>query len=217
MADNLVIVASYYSALEAQMARNLLEAAGIKAVLGGELMADTFSGVCDPVHLQVHRRDARRAVSLLASAGTSVEPEEGWEEQAERGARPCPVCDTLVSSRLAACPFCQAPNQSIQTAPGDLYSKAPKQPAPSPAEGVQVRDQVTGQAPLPPAPEPAPGKSAGCAVLFVVLLLPLALTGAALALPLSEERPCPRSSSPSAPTADRSRPSSPSPGFVPKA
>src|SRR5947209_2576738 len=61
MSDRLVIIASYASTPEAQMAKNLLEAEGIPAFLAGELSANVLTGVMGvsgEVRLQVRAEDA---------------------------------------------------------------------------------------------------------------------------------------------------------------
>src|SRR5947209_18448617 len=108
MSDRFVTVASYTFPPEAQMARNLLEAEGIPAVLANEMTGDAFAGMGDPIHLQVKAADARRAVSALAAASAEAALDEDWEAQAEGGAGvwPCPLCGGPVSNRLTVCPAC---------------------------------------------------------------------------------------------------------------
>jgi hypothetical protein len=174
MADRFVTVASYVSAVEAQMAKNFLEAEGIHVFLAGAMTAETLVGLGDEVHLQVRQRDARRAVSLLAIAAAEASLDDDWETQAEQGAGvwTCPLCGTPVSKNVNVCPACQTPNESITTDRRDTWagSSRPREVA----AGEKPSEQVQGEAPRPAPrsadekPEAAPAQGAGCAVVVIV-------------------------------------------------
>jgi hypothetical protein len=183
MSDRFVTVASYTFPPEAQMAKNLLEAEGIPAVIAGEMTGDILVGMGDPIHLQVRAVDARRAVSILAVVASEAGLDDDWEQRAESGAGVwvCSLCGAPVGTGATACPACGTPRTGIQT--GD---RSPSRP---PSEAIQARDQVTASAPPPPrdriisdapssradehdGPAPqGPRPSLGCAVLFVALAL----------------------------------------------
>jgi hypothetical protein len=174
MSDRLVTIASFASTLEAQMAKNLLETEGIPALVGGELIAEAFSGGAGEAQLQVRAQDAPRAVSLLADVAAKASLDDDWETQAERGLWTCPLCGTASPVGATACPACGTANSGIRTDPretrinletvqrvedqvkkGDQIQEARPW---SPLLDAEVMDQVT-----------APKGAAGCVVLLLVL------------------------------------------------
>jgi Putative prokaryotic signal transducing protein len=177
MSDHLVTVASYASALEAQMAKNLLEAEGIPAFLAGEMTAEALSGISSEAHLQVRDRDARRAASILASVAAEAALDDDWETQAESGAGvwACSLCGTPVSNRLTVCPDCQTPNHRIKT---ERRKPAPSPPSRPTSEAVQAGEQIKAAPPPRPrqdgeAPEPVASPHPwGCATLLALVALP---------------------------------------------
>jgi hypothetical protein len=178
MADHFVTVASYAYTPEAQMAKNLLEAEGIRAFLAGEETANALTGLAGEALLQVHAEDAARAVSLLAAVSARVSLDEDWEAQTEKGLWTCPVCGTAVPTRVSVCPACQTPNTSITTDRRDTWTKAPHRPAEE--ERVTTNDQIKVAAPKPllsesgEEGESAPRPGTGCVVLlFPLVLVPL--------------------------------------------
>jgi hypothetical protein len=177
MSDRLVTVASYHFPLEAQMAKNLLEAQGIPAFLGSEMTAETLSGLGDEVHLQVHEKDARRATGLLAEVSASSSLDDDWEAQAESGAGvwACSLCGTPVPLGVNICPACQTPNTNITPDRRDTWRAADRtrrQPEEAASDGVQA--EAPPPAPRQPAELPPPQSRAGClALLLVPGLVPL--------------------------------------------
>jgi len=67
MTQDLVTVATFTTAMDAHLRKNLLEAEGISAFLADELTGDQLSAtyVHDYVKLQVRRQDAERAQQTL--------------------------------------------------------------------------------------------------------------------------------------------------------
>jgi Putative prokaryotic signal transducing protein len=83
MADSLVAVSSFWSVPEAYVARNQLEAAGIRVVLQGEEGASTLGMGIGGVKILVRSQDVKRALSVLAETSADLEKAlEGdvWEE-----------------------------------------------------------------------------------------------------------------------------------------
>ncbi len=86
MGESLVAVSSFWSVPEAHVARNQLEAAGIRAVLEGEEGASAIGigNLTGGVKVLVRGRDVKRALSILAETSSELEKAlEGaadWEE-----------------------------------------------------------------------------------------------------------------------------------------
>jgi hypothetical protein len=78
MADNLVTIAEYMDSMQAEMARQVLEDFGIRAVV----MDQNAANLCLPstllmtAKLQVLESDAARATEILESAATTDETSE---------------------------------------------------------------------------------------------------------------------------------------------
>jgi hypothetical protein len=184
MAERFVTVATYGTSPAAEIARGLLEAEGIRAFVIGGLTADVFPGggaFGDQVALQVHERDAPRAVSLLAAAEAGATLDRDWEVQAEAGVWVCPVCGTAAGHELSACPACKTQREAIREGrtPADTDLKRPERGKPS--EAIRPpRDRLTAEAPAVARTAgeedetdlPAGGR-AGCVVILVGLLYPL--------------------------------------------
>jgi hypothetical protein len=175
--DPFVTVATYPSVIEAQLARNLLEAEGIEAVLLGEVNAFAeFTALGDQIRLQVRGPDARRAVSVLAAAAAEATLDDNWEDEAEAGLWACSVCGAAVSSEESVCRSCHTPRDAIR-GEGPAPDVA-VQPSPGPGrsgEGIQRREQIrptaSGAPRLPGADEAepaAPRTPAGCLTLLAL-------------------------------------------------
>jgi Putative prokaryotic signal transducing protein len=85
MAESLVAVSSFWSVPEAHVARNQLEAAGIRAVLQGEEGASTIGigNLTGGVKVLVRGQDLKRALSVLAETSADLEKAlegDAWEE-----------------------------------------------------------------------------------------------------------------------------------------
>jgi hypothetical protein len=142
MSDRLVTVATFALDGEAQLARNLLEAEGIPAALGGEMSAALIPG---QIRLEVRADDAPRAVALLAA----VSLDKDWERQAARGVWTCSVCGDATAEGQAVCSTCATPRDAIRTA-DHREDIRPLRPAPRAVEeGIQAPVGLT------PAPRPA--------------------------------------------------------------
>jgi Putative prokaryotic signal transducing protein len=85
MGESLVAVSSFWSVPEAYVARNQLEAAGIRAVLQGEEGASTIGigNLSGGVKVLVRGKDVKRALSVLAETSSALEKAlegDDWEE-----------------------------------------------------------------------------------------------------------------------------------------
>jgi hypothetical protein len=146
MSDRLVTVATFTLDHEAHLARNLLLAEGIPAVLGGEMSAAL--PLPDQVHLQVRAGDASRAVALLAEATL----EKDWERRATRGVWTCSVCGDAVLEGATVCTTCATPRDAIRASREDVRAPRPRPAAP---EGVQAPGGLSREPPPPPPAPPA--------------------------------------------------------------
>ncbi len=83
MGESLVAVSSFWSVPEAHVARNQLEAAGIRAVLQGEEGASAMGNFSGGVKVLVRGPDVKRALSVLAETSAALEKAlegDAWEE-----------------------------------------------------------------------------------------------------------------------------------------
>lgn len=113
MPEKLVTLTTFSSPVEAQMAKNLLEAHGIVAYLADEetvgmywLLGNAIGGV----KLQVADSDLERAADTLETRGQRnapvPEPEETFSE-----ARTCPACRKSFPAECDYCPSCGPPEE----------------------------------------------------------------------------------------------------------
>lgn len=97
MSHDLVTVATFWSPVEANLARGQLEAAGIRAFLLGEETVGTawhLTNSMGGMRLQVSELDAERAISVLNEIeGLGDELPEGWEDAAAEAEPPEPIPD----------------------------------------------------------------------------------------------------------------------------
>jgi hypothetical protein len=108
-ATELVTVASYETAVQADLARGLLEGNGIKAVLSDVQMATTtpYAYATGGVGLQVLRSDAGRAVEILRAYEAAVREASGEEALVEDEAdTACIACGAAIPEYLDRCPAC---------------------------------------------------------------------------------------------------------------
>jgi hypothetical protein len=182
MPDRFVTVGTFTLAYEAELARNLLEAEGIRAILGGEIAGGMLP--TGEIQLQVPDRDAARATGVLAAqaAGTL---DEDWEEQAEAGVWTCSICGEPVAEDTAVCHSCRTPRDAICTATGRPPEaiRPPQEeivttPAPAPVVDApeEVREEVADATPPAAAGDELARRALRTAVLAlpVVVLVPLA-------------------------------------------
>ncbi len=150
MADRLITVATYNLSFEAETARNLLGAEGIRAFVNGGQAGSLLP--IFRIHLQVQEEDAPRASALLAAVEASRDPD--WEEQAESGAGvwTCSLCGEPVANEMEVCPSCRTPREAICTSAKDVR----KEPPSPPSDGVRARDQGTAIPESPPLPAVVP-------------------------------------------------------------
>ncbi len=171
MADRLVTVATYSLSTEAQLARNMLEAEGIQAILSGELATTLQIGQVAQIRLEVRAEDAGRAAALLAE----VALEKDWEERAAGDTWACGVCGDAVAEGVAVCPTCATPRDAIRGAEPRPGPRA----EPAHPEGVQLPGGLRQERPHIPSAarvdsEPAASKGGGCFGVLAVSLLGVA-------------------------------------------
>ena len=109
MSDALKTVATFTMPIEADMAKNRLEAEGIRAFLGDAAMAGWCWHLTNAMHgvaILVAERDLARAVEILEDdADQPTEESAPWS---------CPKCGAEVEGNLAACWACgTAPDGTI--------------------------------------------------------------------------------------------------------
>jgi Putative prokaryotic signal transducing protein len=136
MNDHLVTVATFANLLQAELAKNRLEAEGIPAFLADvestlALLAGNMSGV----KVTVNERDARRATAVLAalddeSDAEPIRPLTEWI---------CPHCDTEIEPGFDVCWSCGNP---LQAQPGAFF-------APKTAADPALKENITRT--LPPS------------------------------------------------------------------
>jgi hypothetical protein len=85
MGESLVAISSFWSVPEAHVARNQLEAAGIRAVLQGEESANAIGigNLSGGVKVLVRSQDVKRALYVLAETSDDLEKAlegDAWEE-----------------------------------------------------------------------------------------------------------------------------------------
>jgi hypothetical protein len=81
--DQFVTVGKFIEAIDAQMAKGLLESAGIECFLHGE-NANSLLGAAFRARLQVHKHDEEAARQILSA--TNDMPDAGETDAAEPGA-----------------------------------------------------------------------------------------------------------------------------------
>ncbi len=152
MSGRFVTVATYSLPYEAELARNMLEAEGIEAIIGGDLTGGMLP--LGEIQLQVREEDAAGAVGILADQAARATLEDDWETQAESGAGvwTCSLCGEPVPENATLCPSCQTPRDAIRTdprpEPGQLLAG---EPGPPPPEALQRRDPPSSTPPAPPS------------------------------------------------------------------
>jgi len=110
----MALIGRYRSAIEAQSAAGLLKSHGVIARVVGE--TDALGGISG-LHLIVDDHDEAKARMVLrAFADEPVEPDEGWESQADRDptrlgaqfAPTCPGCGEVLplDASISACGQC---------------------------------------------------------------------------------------------------------------
>ncbi len=155
MADKFVTVKTFSLALEAQLAKNLLQTEGIESFLTGEFSADVLlanPALGDQVRLQVHERDAQRAAGILAAHEASLD--DDWEDRAENAdVWVCSLCGSPVSNSLPVCYACETPREGIRAEPPPTATGIrPTGASATPPDTVQKPEGV-------PAKTAAPGRT----------------------------------------------------------
>jgi hypothetical protein len=143
MSDRFVTVGTYALAYEAELARNMLGAEGIEAVVGGDLAGGLLP--LGEIQLQVREQDAARAAGILAEQAARATLDEGWEDRAESGAGVwvCSLCGEPVPQDCTVCLSCRTPRDSIRAdrPPGKGHVQ-PADPGPRTDESIHRRDQI---------------------------------------------------------------------------
>jgi hypothetical protein len=153
MADRFVTVGEFPSSVEAHLARNALEAEGVRAFLSGNEAAGLFGGNSTfAVKLQVREDEAARAAGILAACLAKV---QDVDDEASEPVWLCPLCGEPVRVRHDVCRACQTPRGAIQAVEPGSYLPSPskprrREPSPPPSQ------DLTPDAPPPPEPEPKP-------------------------------------------------------------
>jgi Putative prokaryotic signal transducing protein len=117
MSDKLVFAAAFSMPVEAELARGLLEAEGIKAFLTGGESVNVFSGVQGlggQIRLQVAEADAERAAEILAPHFDRPTDEGDAESVDDAALWLCPLCGDAVSDDLDFCPACETPRPAAR-------------------------------------------------------------------------------------------------------
>jgi Putative prokaryotic signal transducing protein len=156
MSDKLVFVAAFVMPVEAQLARGLLEAEGIRAFLTGEQTANVFSGIQGiggQIRLSVAEADSERAAEIIApyldhpTGDADAAPEDG------AGLWLCPLCGDAVGEEMNYCPACKTPRsaarQSLAVTGVPLYNAASQEIQEEP---VAKSGKITTDAPLEAEP-----------------------------------------------------------------
>lgn len=122
MSDELETVGTYWSPVEANLAKVHLEAAGIPAFLTGEqavAMTWLFANAVGGIKLQVATRDADRALACLAETEPLTDQEiddaEEWGQADEEGTSSEPA-DTIAEKDLDSWPDLTAREQQADRA-----------------------------------------------------------------------------------------------------
>jgi hypothetical protein len=114
-AADLVTVANYETAVQADLAKGVLLANGIQAVLSHAARADAAPGAAQPFwspaaggfSLQVAGPDAPRAVEILRAYEATVREGSGEEALVEDEAdTACIACGAAIPEYLDRCPAC---------------------------------------------------------------------------------------------------------------
>jgi len=115
MSDKLVFVAAFNMPVEAELARGMLEAEGIKALLTGGGSVNVFSGVQGlggQIQLRVDEADADRAAEILAPH-FEHHPDDGAESGDDAALWLCPLCGDAVRDDLEFCPSCETQRPAV--------------------------------------------------------------------------------------------------------
>lgn len=133
MSESLKIVATYATPIEADMARNRLEAAGIRAFLGDDYTVGWLwhlGTALQGVKLLVAESDVSQAVEALRGAEDSratQEPIEPWA---------CPACGAEVDGELEVCWACGTTAEGVEDT---NFQLADAQTIARPADQVEAK------------------------------------------------------------------------------
>jgi hypothetical protein len=146
--EKFVTVATFVQGYEAALARSLLQAEGIAAMLDGD-MAGGLLPVCK-IHLQVPAEHAGRATGILAAqAAAALDPD--WEDKIEAGVWTCSICGEPVREDMTICHSCQTPRDAIRSN------------VPPPPSAIQAAEPTALQVATTPAlPQPQAIEESEC-------------------------------------------------------
>jgi hypothetical protein len=112
------------NAVEAQMAKNLLETNGIDACVTEDQSASlfgTFNAIVGGVKLLVNEDDALRAELILSAVGDDTELDEEDEAAPKSeeiaAARTCPTCGRSFGVEFTRCPHCPPSEEVFENDP----------------------------------------------------------------------------------------------------
>jgi hypothetical protein len=117
--DRTTVVGNFGSAIEADLARNLLEREGIPCLLD-DADAKNIFGIARlniSIQLSVPVEDAARATALLVEAELNATLDDDWESIAEQTAV-CTLCGEPLLSEEVVCSTCSAPRDGVRPADG---------------------------------------------------------------------------------------------------
>jgi len=155
--ERFVTVGEFTKTYEAYLARDRLEAEGIRSYIEGETGHElfTFAGI-SVVRLRVREDEAARAVGVLASCCEEErDAGDSLEDEAEEGVWLCSVCGDAVPLDGETCPSCATSRSAIQ-------AEAPRARRWHWRRGAdedairKKEENTTADVPPPPAPESLP-------------------------------------------------------------
>ncbi len=95
MSEQLVTIATFATAIEANLARTKLESEGIECFLADEYRGHQPYLPVGGVKLQVRDTDAQRAIEILGDSSTLVEDAEENLSEPEDDVLRCPRCNSI--------------------------------------------------------------------------------------------------------------------------
>jgi hypothetical protein len=159
MSDAVVTLARFHDPMEAQLAKDFLEANGIAVELGGENAANLQLNALDAtVTLYVREYDAERAAELLTNEFGKLELDDDWRDRVEDDSNYwlCPLCGAAVGDDLQVCDACDTQREHVQSKEGltrGRWRLRRKSGGPSDGQGITAPGGTTPE-PSPPV-EPA--------------------------------------------------------------
>jgi hypothetical protein len=145
MSRQFVTVATFTHPIEAQLAAGRLEEEGIEVFLGGDLAANTFSGMSAlgvHVELRVREEDGERAHAILATPPMQEEEDPNYVPYDEDDLWLCTLCGDANPLDVSVCPACQTPRESLTDQPNPHPPRPRVVAEPANPEAVQKPGEV---------------------------------------------------------------------------